>query len=402
MNKGSNRRTFRLLDLLLSAVTPSILLFNIASASAQTSLQPFSASLVRVVDQKTSTGKIYATKNAVRTVLQGEGEESITILRLDRNELDFLQSARKTNTQEPYVNDTGKSKAEFVSYLPGAETQRKSVGRGQIGPYHCNKYLVRVTYKGHEYAFIEWAAKNLNGFVVRREGQQNEWSSEYSNVQLGQQDPMLFEVPPDYTTVKYSRDWAGIIQQLMATPNVSKAATIARAAGLKVEGDDPGLSENGASEHRAEHYSAFFIDPITDTVVLSVSTDVDRFPQPGTSPPTHSRDLLTGENVTVRQVDAGSYYFLDVSFAIPDVPDFKFDTIEIYGMQIVGRQRSHDMAYPSIRGSWQPKEKVEFSVHVLKEYADPLLGWHLTFCVGSTAGCYPSPNLFTLMTQNGK
>jgi tetratricopeptide (TPR) repeat protein len=89
-----------------------------------------------------------------------------------------------------------------------------------------------------------------------------------------------------------------------------------------------------------------------------------------------------------------------VSFVIPDVPDLKFDTITIYGMQIIGNQRSHDMAYPSVHGSWQPREHVEFSVRVLKEYADSSLGWNLTFCVGSAAGCYPSPNLLTLITQN--
>ena len=402
MDMRSKRRTVRSFDLLFSAVAFSILSFNAPSAFAQTSLQPFSANVVRVVDQKTSTGKIYATKNAVRTELKGEGEESISILHLDRNELDILQAARKTNIQVPYIDDTGKSKAEFASYLPGAEIQLKLIGGGQIGPYHCDKYLVQVTCKGQVYSLIEWMARELNGFVVRREGQQQGWSSEYSNVQLGQQEPSLFEVPPDYTTVKYSRDWAGIVQQLMATPNVSKAAAIARAAGLKVEGDDPGLSENGASEPRDDHYSTFFIDPITDTEVLIVSTNVDQFPQPETSPSTHSRDLLTGENVTVRQADAGSYYLLDVSFVIPDVCDLKFDTIEIYGMQIIGKQRSHNMAYPSVHGSWQPKEKAEFSVRVLKEYADPSLGWNLTFCVGSAARCYPSPNLLTLITQNGK
>jgi hypothetical protein len=60
------------------------------------------------------------------------------------------------------------------------------------------------------------------------------------------------------------------------------------------------------------------------------------------------------------------------------------------------------MSYPLIHGSWQPKERVEFSVRVLKENADPSLGWNLTFCVGSATACYPSPNLLTLITTNEK
>jgi hypothetical protein len=403
MSKGSKGRTVRLLALARSTVPLWILLLAIPSVFAQTSLQPFSATVIRVIDQKTSAGRIYATKNAVRTELKGDREESITVLRLDRNELDFLQSARKTNIQVPYTDDTGKSEPEFAGYLPGAETHRKLIGRGQIGPYHCDKYLVQVTYKGHVYSLIEWAAKKLNGFVVRREGQQNEWSSEYSNVRLGQQDPMLFEVPADYTTIKYSRDWTGIIQQLfMATPNTSEAAAIARTAGLEVTGDDPGFSENGASQPSADHYFATFVDPITKAEVLNMSTIVDRFPSPGASPSAPSGDPLTRENVTVRQSDEGSYYLLDVSFAIPDVSDLRFDTIKIYGMQIIENQRSNDMSYPWIHGSWQPKETVEFSGRVLKENADPSLGWNLTFCVGSATACYPSPNLLTLITRNEK
>jgi hypothetical protein len=195
------------------------------------------------------------------------------------------------------------------------------------------------------------------------------------------------------------------VSKLVLTTERTPTETIVHCTG-KITSDTAQLLKTTVkplfSERRVDHYSAFFIDPITNTDVLIVSTDVDHFPQPKTSPSTHSRDLLTGENVTVRQADAGSYYLLDVSFVIPDVCDLKFDTIEIYGMQIIGKQRSHDLAYPSVHGSWQPKEKVEFSVRVLKEYADPSLGWNLTFCVGSTAGCYPSSNLLTLITQNGK
>lgn len=113
-----------------------------------------------------------------------------------------------------------------------------------------------------------------------------------------------------------------------------------------------------------------------------------------------SGDLLTRENVTVRQSDAGNYYLLNVSFTVPEVPDSKFDTITIYGMQIIENERSHDMNYPSVHGSWQPNEHVEFYVRVLKEYADPSHGWNVTFCVGSATGCYPSPNLLSLVTQN--
>jgi hypothetical protein len=89
----------------------------------------------------------------------------------------------------------------------------------------------------------------------------------------------------------------------------------------------------------------------------------------------------------------------DVSFVIPDEPSSSYDTITIYGMQIIGTQRSTEKSYPSVQGHWQPNDRVRFSVRVPKEYADPSRGWDLTFCVGSAKGCYPSPNLLTLITQ---
>jgi len=145
-----------------------------------------------------------------------------------------------------------------------------------------------------------------------------------------------------------------------------------------------GPSDDGISQLPTSDYAVF----------------IDSFGPPGSSVSAQSGYLLTGENVTVRQTDAGGDYLLAVSFAIPDVPDVKFDTIMINGLQIVGKQKSHDRVYPAIRGSWQPREHVEFSVRVPKENSDPSLGWNLIFCVGSAALCYPSPNLLTLVPQN--
>jgi len=102
---------------------------------------------------------------------------------------------------------------------------------------------------------------------------------------------------------------------------------------------------------------------------------------------------VTPKIVSVRRTEAGTQYLFDVSFVIPDAPNFIFDTITVYGLRIVGAQRSDDRNYPSVHGHWKPTDLVKFSVRVPKEYADPSQGWKLTFCVGSAASCYPSSNL---------
>jgi hypothetical protein len=180
--------------------------------------------------------------------------------------------------------------------------------------------------------------------------------------------------------------------------NPSQLVTTARAAGLKVIGDDPTLFSRS---HPMTDYSFTLIDPVTGAEVYSVHSIVDSFPR---SPPESVPESKPVEPqvVSVLESDSGSDYLLDVSFVVPDVPEDTFDTITVYGVRFVGSQRSHDKSYPSIRGHWQPKDHVEFSVRVPKERADPSEGWNLTFCVGSAASCYPSANLLTLISKKTK
>ncbi len=275
--KRTKRRTFESRTLPFWIAAFYAISFTGCAVKGGTALQPFSADVTHIVDKQTSTGKIYTTGNAVRTEYETgvKGQKGITIVRLDHNEFHGLGPAGNTDIERPYVDDTGTSEAEFVSYMDGAETQRKSMGADQIGPYHCEKFRVQVTYKGHVYSIIEWAAKELDGFVVKRGGEQGKWSIEYSNVQLGPQDASLFKIPPAYKTIEYSRDWSAVVGQLDAAsgPDHSKLISVARAAGLKVSGDDPALISG--SHPRSSHYSLQFVDPITGSEVMSVNTDID-------------------------------------------------------------------------------------------------------------------------------
>lgn len=55
---------------------------------------------------------------------------------------------------------------------------------------------------GHEDTSIQWAAKELNGLVVKRQPENGEWTSEFRNVRLGPQDPSRFEIPAGYQKLK--------------------------------------------------------------------------------------------------------------------------------------------------------------------------------------------------------
>jgi hypothetical protein len=103
--------------------------------------------------------------------------------------------------------------------------------------------------------------------------------------------------------------------------------------------------------------------------------------------------------LNVEKIESGNQYVLKITFVVPDDAKTSYDLITIYGTQFIGADRSHNHSYPSIRGHWQPKDQVTFAVQVPKEFTDPSKGWDLTFCVGSDAGCYPSANLLTLISE---
>jgi hypothetical protein len=86
------------------------------------------------------------------------------------------------------------------------------------------------------YISIEWAATEMKGFVVKRQGVDGEWSTEFSNVRFGPQEPSLFEVPPGFITLRYSKNWAAVVQEMMVAQGTQNQISIARAAGLEVSG----------------------------------------------------------------------------------------------------------------------------------------------------------------------
>jgi hypothetical protein len=162
-------------------------------ANAQAMLKPFSADQVHTMRNKTTTGKIYASENAVRTEGQEKGKSSTNIMRFDRKVMWILMPDQKMYLEMPWA-----TQAEWAVAADGAQVKRESLGSEQVGAYHCDKSRVTVTYKGTTSTQLEWAAKELDGFVVKRQDEKGMWSTEYQNVKLGPQDPSLFELPAGY------------------------------------------------------------------------------------------------------------------------------------------------------------------------------------------------------------
>jgi Domain of unknown function (DUF4412) len=167
--------------------------FGTHGANAQAMFKPFSADQVHMMRNKTTTGKIYASENAVRTEGQEKGKFSINIMRFDRKVMWILMPDQKTYLEMPWA-----TRAELAAPADGAQIKREPLGSEEVGSYHCDKSRVTVAYKGTTSVQLEWAAKELDGFVVKRQDEKGTWATEYQNVKLGPQDPLLFELPAGY------------------------------------------------------------------------------------------------------------------------------------------------------------------------------------------------------------
>jgi hypothetical protein len=178
---------------------------------------------------------------------------------------------------------------DFIRYLPGAMLQSRLQGTETINGYLCEKYLVKVSYKDRGYQNLEWRAKDLNGFVLRRQAVDGTWITEFNNVRFEIPAPTLFQIPPDLQKTIYSRDWASVLQQLSFNSGMSSKDSVeaARKAGLQVDVDEKPWGD----------VYIVYSDPVTNAEVMREHIIADRFPFTKSTLPAPM--LLSPENESV-------------------------------------------------------------------------------------------------------
>lgn len=218
MNEAKKRFLSKGRQLVGRAAVFSAIYFINLSIHAQTPLRPFSADQIKTLQGKTTARKIYATEKAMRVEAGEDGKKTVSIMRFDHkvmwtltpDDMTYVVLHTRPGPQGKWIITIDNQMdymllfhlspglTEFARELEGAKVERESLGSEEVGPYHCEKSRVRVDYKGHVYTSIEWAAKELDGFVVKGQDEKGEWSTEYQNFQAGPQDPSLFEIPKGY------------------------------------------------------------------------------------------------------------------------------------------------------------------------------------------------------------
>jgi hypothetical protein len=88
--------------------------------------------------------------------------------------------------------------AGMKDMMKDVQVKHEPLGSEQVSEYHCDKSRTTVTWQGITSSTVEWAAKELGGFVVKKLDEKTGETTEYQNIKIGPQDPSLFELPAGY------------------------------------------------------------------------------------------------------------------------------------------------------------------------------------------------------------
>jgi outer membrane lipoprotein-sorting protein len=170
------------------------------SLTADNTLPPFamnkqfSAEQVVTSGSTTMTNKIFSDNGKIRTEMNTNGMQMVSIVRPDLQKVYSVMVAQKMVMEMPY--DPNK----FGQQMTGAGTDGKfeSVGPDTVDGVACTKY--KITSKDNKVSFMWVDAANKT--PVKLAAEDNSYSVLWKNYKVGPQDASLFEPPSDYQVMK--------------------------------------------------------------------------------------------------------------------------------------------------------------------------------------------------------
>ncbi len=151
--------------------------------------EDFSAEMVGTGNGQSFSGKIFISKDKVRTEMQG----AIAISRIDKNVVWLLMPQQNIYMEQPLdpktvISSTGKV-PDVVS--------RKFIEDEVIGGRNTKKYRVVYRALGNEAEIFQWVDPSV-AIPVKTAAIDGSWSMEYRNIKTGPQSGSIFEVPAGY------------------------------------------------------------------------------------------------------------------------------------------------------------------------------------------------------------
>ena len=155
----------------------------------------------RVIESSAGTmdGKVYAAQGKERSENNMAGMQSIMILRRDKQVGWMLMPAQKTYQQLDFAKAQQQAGA-----APADQVEITTAGSESVEGHDTTKYKLRMK-DGSAGGFIwitgEGIAVKMD-MLSKSDGEKTRITMTLKNLQIGSQDPQLFELPADYTAMQ--------------------------------------------------------------------------------------------------------------------------------------------------------------------------------------------------------
>ncbi len=151
--------------------------------------QEFSADMVSTTNQGNFSGKIFVSKDKSRM----EIPQSIIIARMDKKVTWILMPQQMMYMEQPLNPENIVVSAEKMA----GEIQRQLLGQETIDGKTANKYSVVYTLGDKQEKVFAWVTVDSN-IPIKTQASDGSWTIEYRNLNIGKQEPSLFEIPAGY------------------------------------------------------------------------------------------------------------------------------------------------------------------------------------------------------------
>ncbi len=169
----------------------------VAGGQARQDLE-FSARLAWRTGGKTSQAQLFVKGNRYRIEHRGGiktdlGHATVTIVRLDRQQVWYILSQRRLVMEVPLTLDY----VLPLSVTLEGEVSRSRIGDAMVGDQEATLYEVVVDHGDRRETYYEWVDESRR-LLLKLVSQDRNWSVEYGRVVLSRQPDYFFEVPLGY------------------------------------------------------------------------------------------------------------------------------------------------------------------------------------------------------------
>lgn len=158
----------------------------------------FSARLTWRTGGKTSHAQLFVKGNRYRIEHRGGiktdlGYATVTIVRLDRQQVWYILSQRRLVMEVPLTLDY----VLPLSVTLEGEVSRSRIGDAMVGDQEATLYEVVVDHDDRRETYYEWVDESRR-LLLKLVSQDRNWSVEYGRVVLSIQPDYFFEIPLGY------------------------------------------------------------------------------------------------------------------------------------------------------------------------------------------------------------